>query len=92
MALVKISELDKTEIVGEHKMVQCRHAVYVQDDVTGEVIGGKTFNRHVIAPGDDTTGEPAETIAICNAVHTPEVIAAYEAMLAAQEAEMNPAE
>jgi hypothetical protein len=31
----------------------------------------------------------AETIAICNAVHTPEVIAAYEAMLAAQEAEMN---
>ena len=25
-------------------------------------------------------------------VHTPEVIAAYEAMLAAQEAEMNPAE
>jgi len=92
MALVRISELDKTEIVGINKMVQCRHAVYVQDDVTGEVIGGKTFNRHVIAPGDDTTGEPAETIAICNAVHTPEVIAAYEAMLAAQEAEMNPAE
>ena len=90
MALVRISELDKTEIVGEHKMVQCRHATYVQDDVTGEVIGGKNFHRHVIAPTDDTTGEPAETIAICNAVHTPEVIAAYEAMLAAQEAEMNP--
>ena len=29
MALVKITELDKTEIVGEHKMVQCRHATYV---------------------------------------------------------------
>ena len=84
MALVKISELDKTEIVGEHKMVQCRHAVYVQDDVTGEVIGGKTFNRHVIAPGDDTTGEPAETIAICNAVHTPAVVDAYKAFLAEQ--------
>jgi hypothetical protein len=56
------------------------------------MVGGKNFHRHVIAPGDDTTGEPAETIAICNAVHTPEVIAAYEAMLAAQEAEMNPAE
>ena len=84
MALVKISELDKTEIVTNYKMVQCRHAVYVQDDVTGEVIGGKNFHRHVIAPGDDTTGEPAETIAICNAVHTPEVIAAYNEMVAAQ--------
>jgi len=84
MALVKISELDKTEIVGEFKHVQCRHATYVQDDVTGEVIGGKTYHRHVIAPGDDTTGEPAETIAICNAVHTPEVIAAYNEMVAAQ--------
>jgi hypothetical protein len=85
MALVKISELDKTEIVGEYKMVQCRHATYVQDDVTGEVISAKQFNRHVIAPGDDTTNEPAETIAICNAVHTPAVVAAYKDMLAAQE-------
>jgi hypothetical protein len=84
MALVKISELDKTEIVGINKMVQCRHATYVQDDVTGEVIGGKTFSRHVIAPGDDVSNEPAETIAICNAVHTPAVVAAYEAFLAAQ--------
>ena len=92
MALVKKTVVDKVEVVGEHKMVQCREATWVEDDVTGEVIGGKTFNRHVIAPGDDTTGEPAETIGICNAVHTPEVIAAYEAMLAAQEAEMNPAE
>jgi hypothetical protein len=87
MALVKVSKLDKTEIVGEFKHVQCRHATWVEDD--GVMVGGKNFHRHVIAPGDDTTGEPAETIAICNAVHTPEVIAAYEAMLAAQEAEMN---
>jgi hypothetical protein len=49
MALVQRNELDKTEIVGEFKMVQCRHAIWVEDDVTGEVIGGKTFNRHVIA-------------------------------------------
>ena len=90
MALVKVSKLDKTEIVGEFKHVQCRHATWVEDD--GVMVGGKNFHRHVIAPGDDTTNEPAETIAICNAVHTPEVIAAYEAMLAAQEAEMNPAE
>ena len=85
MALVKISELDKTEIVGINKMVQCRHATYVQDDVTGEVIGGKEFHRHVIAPGDDTTGEPAETQAIVAAVHTPAIVTAYNEFLAAQE-------
>ena len=77
MALVKISKTDKVEVVGEHKMVQCREATWVEDD--GVMVGGKNFHRHVIAPGDDTTGEPAETIAICNAVHTPEVIAAYQA-------------
>ena len=85
MALVKVTKLDKTEIVGEHKMVQCRHATWVEDN--GVMVGGKNFHRHVIAPGDDTTGEPAETIAICNAVHTPEVIAAYNEMVAAQELE-----
>ena len=85
MALVKISKTDKVEVVGEHKMVQCREATWVEDN--GVMVGGKNFHRHVIAPGDDTTGEPAETIAICNAVHTPEVIAAYNEMVAAQELE-----
>jgi hypothetical protein len=90
MALIKVTELDKTEIVGIHKMIQCRHATWVEDD--GVMIGGKTFERHVVSPGDDVSNEPAETQAIVAAVHTPAVISAYEAMLAAQEAEMNPAE
>jgi len=89
MALSKTVVTDKIEIVGQFKHVQCREATIISED---GVELSRSFNRHVIAPGDDTTGEPAETIAICNAVHTPEVIAAYEAMLAAQEAEMNPAE
>ena len=82
MALTKVTVVDKVEVVGEHKMVQCREATWVEDN--GVMVGGKNFHRHVIAPGDDTTGEPAETIAICNAVHTPEVIAAYNEMVAAQ--------
>ena len=82
MALTKVTVVDKVEIIGIHKMVQCREATWVEDN--GVMVGGKNFHRHVIAPGDDTTGEPAETIAICNAVHTPEVIAAYEDMVAAQ--------
>ena len=77
MALSKVTVVDKVEVVGEHKMVQCREATWVEDN--GVMVGGKNFHRHVISPGDDTTGEPAETIAICNAVHTPEVIAAYQA-------------
>jgi len=89
MALSKTVVTDKIEIVGQFKHVQCREATIISED---GVELSRSFNRHVIAPGDDTTGEPAETIAICNAVHTPEVIAAYEAMISTQEAEMNTGE
>ena len=88
MALVKITQLDKTEIVGEHKMIQCRHATWVEDD--GVMVGGKNFHRHVVSPGDDVSNEPAETQAIVAAVHTDAVIAAYVAFQEAQESEMNP--
>ena len=89
MALTKQLVTDKYEIVGEHKMVQCRHATVISED---GVELSRSFNRHVIAPGDDVSNEPAETQAIVAAVHTPAVISAYNDMLAAQEAEMNPAE
>ena len=88
MALAKVSQLDKTEIVGEFKQVQCRHAQWVEDDVTGEIIGGKSFHRHVVSPGDDVSNEPAETQAIVAAVHTDAVIAAYVAFQAEQESEL----
>ena len=84
MALVKISKLDKIEIVGEFKHVQCRHATWVEDD--GVMVGSKTFSRHVIAAGDDVSNEPAETQAIVAAVHTDAVIAAYVEFQATQEA------
>ena len=86
MALVKITQLDKTEIVGEHKMIQCRHATWVEDD--GVMVGGKNFHRHVVSPGDDVSNEPAETQAIVAAVHTDAVIAAYVAFQEAQESEL----
>ncbi len=86
MALVKITQLDKTEIVGEFKQIQCRHATWVEDN--GVIIGSKQFERHVIAPGDDVSNEPAETQAIVAAVHTPAVITAYNDMITAQEADM----
>ena len=81
MALTKQLVTDKYEIVGEHKMVQCRHATVISED---GVELSRSFNRHVIAPGDDVSNEPAETQAIVAAVHTPAIITAYNDMLAAQ--------
>jgi hypothetical protein len=72
---------DKVEIVGPYKHVQVRAATWVERD--GEVIGGKQFHRTVFSPGDSS--DNAEIQAIIDTVHTPEVIAAYEAHLAEQE-------
>jgi len=86
MALVKKTVVDKVEVVGEFKHVQCREATWVEDD--GVMVGGKNFHRHVVSPGDDVSNEPAETQAIVAAVHTDAVIAAYVAFQAEQEAEL----
>jgi len=43
----------------------------------GEI--SSVFHRHVIYPGDDYSAEDAKVQAICAAVHTAEVIAAYQA-------------
>ena len=82
MALTEETIQDKIEIVGDHKMVQVRTATVIKRDGT-EISRG--YSRHVVAPDADITGESAEVQAICNAVHTDEVKAAYAAHLAAQE-------
>jgi len=56
--------------------VQVRTCTRVMED--GKQISG-TFHRHVVAPGDDYSAEDARVKAICAAVHTDEVIAAYKA-------------
>ena len=76
MALTKEIITDKVEVVGVYRHVQVRTATVVLED---DVELSRSFHRHVVAPGEDTTGMDAEVIAICEAVHTPEIIAAYEA-------------
>jgi hypothetical protein len=44
----------------------------------------KTYHRTSLTPGQDLAGVPANVVAICNTVWTPEVIAAYEAFQAEQ--------
>ena len=83
MALTKIEKLDKVEIVGDFKHIQCRHATWVEDD--GVAIGGKQFHRHVIAPNDDVSSEPQEVQDLVAVVHTQEIKDAYTAHLAAKE-------
>ena len=82
MALTETQVQDKIEIVSEHKMIQVRTATVIKRD--GAEIS-RSYHRHVVAPNDDITGESTEVQAICNAVHTDAVKAAYAAHLAAQE-------
>ena len=79
MALEKIEIVDRIEAL-ENGCVQVRTKTVVLEN--GNQISG-TFSRQVIAPGDDYSAEGAKVKAICAAMHTPEVIAAYKA---AQEA------
>ena len=77
MALEKMQIVDRIEVL-ESGAVQVRTKTAIMED--GKQISG-TFHRHVVVPGDDYSGEDARVQAICAAVHTPEVIAAYQATL-----------
>ena len=76
--LTKEIKADRVEVVGELRHVQARIATVIKED---GVELSRSFHRHVVAPGEDTSGMDAEVIAICDAVHTPEIVAAYEATL-----------
>ena len=82
MALTERTVQDKIEIVGPYKHIQVRSARVIFD---GDAEISRSFSRHVVAPDADITGESTEVQAICNAVHTDAVKAAYAAHLAAQE-------
>jgi hypothetical protein len=73
--LTKTTIVDKIEVL-ENGCVQVRTATRIMED--GAVLS-QSFHRHVVAPGQDYSGEDERVQAICAAVHTPEVIAAYEA-------------
>ena len=81
MALTETTIDDKIEVVGEYKHIQVRTATVIKRD---DVEISRSFSRRVISPDADTTGESAELQAICAAVHTAEVKAAYAAHLASQ--------
>ena len=81
--LEKVIYVDLIEVV-ENGSIQVRTKTAIKED--GKQLSS-AFHRHVVAPGDDYSAEDAKVQAICAAVHTPEVIAAYQA---AQEAAQLP--
>jgi hypothetical protein len=90
MALAESIEYDKIEVVGQFKAVQVRKANVIKKD---GVELTRSFERYVLHPGTldasdnlvdtDLSGEPAEVSAICNAVWTTDVKAAWKAKLIA---------
>jgi len=88
MALTKENVVDKIETL-ENGTIQVRTATRVLED--GAVLSS-SFHRHCLTPGQDLTDQDPKVVAIANAVWTDEVVTAYNDMIAAQEAEMNPAE
>lgn len=79
MPLTKRKITDKIEVVGKFNHVQVREAEQVLED--GNVIS-QSFHRYVVAPGG-TSADP-KVSAVIAAVHTQDVIDAYQAHLASQ--------
>ena len=82
MSLEKIAKVDLIEVV-ENGCVQIRTSIRIVEN--GKIISS-SLHRHLIYPGQDYSTEDIRVQAVCAAVHTPEVIAAYQAAQAAQEA------
>ena len=80
MALEKIISVDLIEVV-ENGSIQVRTKTAIKED--GIEISSK-FHRHVVVPGADVSAEDAKVQVIAASIHTPAVIAAYEATVAAQ--------
>lgn len=78
MALTETTKVDQIEVV-ENSSIQVRTATIIERD--GVEIS-RTFHRHVVAPGEDVSSEDPKVQAIANAIWTPEVISAYQALIA----------
>jgi len=80
MALIKEENIDKIEIVG-NGIIQVRQVTKILED--GNELSS-TYHRWSFEPGSNVSAQPANVQAIAATVWTPEVIAAYQAQVAAQ--------
>ena len=82
MALSKETVVDQITVT-ENGIVLYREATRIMED--GEQLS-QTYHRTSLTPGQALTDVPANVAAICNVAWTAEVIAAYQAQVAAQAA------
>jgi len=80
MAITKETVVDQITVT-ENGTVLYREATRIMED--GNQLS-QTYHRTSLTPAQDLTGQPANVVAICNVAWTPEVIAAYQAQVAAQ--------
>lgn len=81
MSLIKTTVVDQITVC-ENGIVLYREATRIMED--GNQIS-QTYHRTSLTPAQDLTGQPANVVAICNVAWTPEVIAAYQAQMAAKQ-------
>ena len=88
MAITKEKVIDQITVT-ENGIVLYREATRIMED--GNQIS-QTYHRSSLTPAQDLTGVPANVVAICNTAWTTEVIAAYQAQVAAQAMNQVPAD
>jgi len=74
MALEKIVEVDKVELVGDYS-IQVRTATKVMDG--GSQIGSTSYHRHVVHPSSNWTNEDAKVKKIADALFDADCKEAY---------------
>jgi hypothetical protein len=85
MSLTKTTTVDQITVT-ENGIILYREATRIMED--GKQLS-QTYHRTSLIPEQDLTGVPANVVAICNTAWTAEVIAAYQAQVAAQESQRN---
>ena len=80
MAIEKVKVIDQITVT-ENGIILYREATKIIED--GKELT-KTYHRTSLTPGQDLSGQPAQVVAIANTAWTPEVVSAYQAMLAEQ--------
>ena len=81
MALTKEKVIDQITVT-EDGVVFYREATRIMED--GQQLS-QTYHRTSLTPAQDLTGVPSNVVAICNTAWTDEIIAAYQAQVAAQQ-------
>ena len=84
MAITKEKVIDQITVT-ENGIVLYREATRIIED--GEQLS-QTYHRTSLTPGQDLAGQPANVVAICNVAWTADVVAAYEAQVAANQAKL----